>query len=93
MTSLAGPLIRNGRFVSLNPATGLAPSDIRSMVRSLVICLTHASEVRGAAKVNYLNLQLNVIGFVRAQSLPAASSYLLHSLCFAAKRTLPGVFP
>ncbi|OIV98280.1 hypothetical protein TanjilG_09914 [Lupinus angustifolius] len=41
-----------GRFVSLNPATGLAPSDIRSMVRSLVICLTHASEVRGAAKVN-----------------------------------------
>lgn len=52
MTSLAGPLIRNGRFVSLNPATGLAPSDIRSMVRSRVICLTHASEVRGAAKVN-----------------------------------------
>ena len=46
MTSLAGPLIRNGRFLSLNPATGLAPSDIRSMVRSLVICLTHASEVR-----------------------------------------------
>jgi hypothetical protein len=33
VTSLAGPLIRNGRFVSLNPATGLAPSDIRSMVR------------------------------------------------------------
>lgn len=52
MTFLAGPLIRNGRFLSLNPATGLAPSDIRSMVRSLVICLTHASEVRGAAKVN-----------------------------------------
>lgn len=53
MTSLAGfDLIRNGRFVSLNPATGLAPSYIRSMVRSLVICLTHASEVRGAAKVN-----------------------------------------
>jgi hypothetical protein len=43
VTSLAGPLIRNGRDVSLNPATGLAPSDIRSMVRSLVICLTHAS--------------------------------------------------
>ncbi|KAF1872359.1 hypothetical protein Lal_00016657 [Lupinus albus] len=39
-----------GRFVSLNPATSLAPSDIRSMVRSLVICLTHASEVRGGAK-------------------------------------------
>lgn len=51
MTSLAGSSIRNGP-VSLNPATGLAPGDIRSMVRSLVICLTHASEVRGAAKVN-----------------------------------------
>ncbi|KAL0705499.1 hypothetical protein Bca4012_071924 [Brassica carinata] len=38
--------------VSLNPATGLSPGDIRSMVRLLVICLTHASEVRGAAKVN-----------------------------------------
>lgn len=42
---------------------------------------------RRALKANYVNLQLNVIGFVRAQSLPAASSYLLHSLCFAAKRT------
>lgn len=37
-------LIRNGRFVILilNSATGLAPSNIRSMVRSLVKCLTHA---------------------------------------------------
>uniref|UniRef100_A0A0D2ZQF6 Uncharacterized protein n=1 Tax=Brassica oleracea var. oleracea TaxID=109376 RepID=A0A0D2ZQF6_BRAOL len=49
VTPLAGSSIRNGP-VSLNPATGLAPGDIRSMVRSLVICLTHASEVRGAAK-------------------------------------------
>ncbi|CAA7039591.1 unnamed protein product [Microthlaspi erraticum] len=39
-------------LLEIGPATGLAPSDIRSMVRSLVICLTHASEVRGAAKVN-----------------------------------------
>ncbi|CAK9146037.1 unnamed protein product [Ilex paraguariensis] len=29
VTSLAGPLIRNGQFVSLNLVTGLAPSDIR----------------------------------------------------------------
>ncbi|KAG2269796.1 hypothetical protein Bca52824_064351 [Brassica carinata] len=48
VTSLAGSSIRNGP-VSLNPATGLSPA-ISSMVRLLVICLTHASEVRGAAK-------------------------------------------
>jgi len=40
----------------------LLRADIRSMVRSLVICLTHASEVRGAAKVNaQLQLWLYII--------------------------------
>ncbi|KAL0667244.1 hypothetical protein Bca4012_029948 [Brassica carinata] len=53
--------------VSLNPATGLAPGDIRSMVRSLVICLTHASEVRGAAKTHPLTVCLGPLpGLVKS---------------------------
>ncbi|CAL0323426.1 unnamed protein product [Lupinus luteus] len=48
-----------GRFLSLNPAIGLAPSDIRSMVRSLVICLTHASEVRGLFQPPHVDVMLS----------------------------------
>ncbi|KAH0854742.1 LOW QUALITY PROTEIN: hypothetical protein HID58_044827 [Brassica napus] len=45
VTSLAGSSIRNGP-VSLNPATGLAPGDIRSMVRSLGFSSSFAEEAR-----------------------------------------------